>query len=99
MDDQVNIRLIAIENYSHDKAEELKRVQAKVLINRDDIYALKLWKNEVIARLDQGIENRTKAFERIELLEKQVSMLKNLLDQYFTLEINQIKESHAKRKV
>tara|TARA_R110002012_G_scaffold75971_1_gene191834 strand:+ start:13092 stop:13481 length:390 start_codon:yes stop_codon:yes gene_type:complete len=129
MNDQVNIRLIAIENYSHDKAEKLKelqtqvetlqefnknaekvlsrldtsleeleKLQSKVLKNTNDIYALKLWKNEVIARLDQGIENRTKAFERIELLEKQVSMLKNLLDQYFTLEINQIKESHAKRK-
>jgi len=35
----------------------------------------------------------------IQTLQKQVSILKNLLDQYFTLEINHIKESHAKRKV
>jgi len=35
----------------------------------------------------------------IQTLQKQVSILKNLLDQYFTLEIDQIKDSHAKRKV
>jgi len=35
----------------------------------------------------------------IQTLQKQVSILKNLLDQYFTLEIDQIKDNHAKRKV
>jgi len=118
MNDQIDVRLINLEN---------------------DIRALHLWQVEAIARFDQGIENRTKAFERIskleesvenydgkhrdnrdysfqrrieflekrdkkhktkiDTLEKQVSILKNLLDQYFTLEINHIKESHAKRKV
>jgi len=85
MDDQTNIELIQIKD--------------KILKNTNDIYALNLWKKEVIARLDQGIENRTKAFERIEVLEKQVSILKDLLDRYFTLEINEIEKSHGKRKV
>ena len=84
MDDQTNIELIQIKD--------------KILKNTNDIYALNLWKKEVIARLDQGIENRTKAFERIEVLEKQVSILKDLLDRYFTLEINEIEKSHGKRK-
>jgi len=84
MDDQTNIELIQIKD--------------KILKNTNDIYALNLWKKEVIARLDQGIENRTKAFEKIEVLEKQVSILKDLLDRYFTLEINAIEKSHGKRK-
>ena len=85
MDDQTNIELIKIED--------------KILKNTNDIYAIKLWKQEAVARFDQGVENRTKAFERIEVLEKQVSILKELLDRYFTLEINNIKDSHGKRKV
>jgi hypothetical protein len=85
MDDQTNIELIQIKD--------------KILKNTNDIYSLNLWKKEVIARLDQGIENRTKAFEKIEVLEKQVSILKDLLDRYFTLEINEIEKSHGKRKV
>jgi len=84
MDDQTNIELIQIKD--------------KILKNTNDIYSLNLWKKEVIARLDQGIENRTKAFEKIEVLEKQVSILKDLLDRYFTLEINEIEKSHGKRK-
>ena len=84
MDDQTNIELIQIKD--------------KILKNTNDIYALNLWKKEVIARLDQGIENRTKAFEKIEVLEKQVSILKDLLDRYFTLEINAIEKNHGKRK-
>ena len=84
MDDQTNIELIQIKD--------------KILKNTNDIYSLNLWKKEVIARLDQGIENRTKAFEKIEVLEKQVSILKDLLDRYFTLEINAIEKSHGKRK-
>ena len=125
MDDQLNIELIKIED--------------NILKNTNDIYAIKLWKVEAIARFDQGVENRTKAFERIakledsvenydgkhrfnkdysfqrrieflekrdkkhktriDTLEKQVSILKDLLDQYFTLEINEIEKSHGKRKV
>ncbi len=85
MDDQTNIELIQIKD--------------KILKNTNDIYSLNLWKKEVIARLDQGIENRTIAFEKIEVLEKQVSILKDLLDRYFTLEINEIEKSHGKRKV
>ena len=84
MDDQTNIELIQIKD--------------KILKNTNDIYSLNLWKKEVIARLDQGIENRTIAFEKIEVLEKQVSILKDLLDRYFTLEINEIEKSHGKRK-
>ena len=110
MNDQIDIRLINLENkflkrfesFSEFREQTLIRLnneEEKVLKITDDIYALNLWKKEAIARFDQGIENRTKAFERIEVLEKQVSILKNLLDQYFTLEIDQIKESHAKRKV
>jgi len=125
MDDQTNIELIQIKD--------------KILKNTDDIYAVKLWQVEAIARFDQGVENRTKAFEkiakledfvenydgkhrvnrdysfqrrieflekrdkkhktRIDTLEKQVSILKDLLDRYFTLEINAIEKSHGKRKV
>ncbi len=125
MDDQTNIELIQIKD--------------KILKNTDDIYAVKLWQVEAIARFDQGVENRTKAFEkiakiedfvegydgkhrvnrdysfqrrieflekrdkkhktRIDTLEKQVSILKDLLDRYFTLEINEIEKSHGKRKV
>ena len=69
----------------------------------DDQTNIKFLKQEeynakVLIRLDQEIENRTKAFERIETLEHQVSTLKTLLDQYFTLELDHIKESHGKRK-
>jgi len=113
MNDQIDVRLINLEN---------------------DIRALHLWQIEAIARFDQGIENRTKAFKdikklenycrikaselqsaqdeikalqikdaeknvEIQTLQKQISIIKNLLDQYFTMEINNIKESHAKRKV
>ena len=85
MDDQTNIELIQIKD--------------KILKNTNDIYSLNLWKKEVIARLDQGIENRTIAFEKIEVLEKQVSILKDLLDRYFTLEINEIEKSHGQRKM
>jgi len=92
MDDQINIKFLNMQG-------EINTLKEKVLKNTNDIYAIKLWKKEVIARLDQGVENRTKAFERIEVLEKQVSILKELLDQYFTLEINNIKDSHGKRKV
>ena len=76
MNDQVNIRFIALENYSHDKAEKLKEVQSKVLKNTNDIYALNLWKKEVIARLDQGIENTNKSFEKIEALEEELDLIK-----------------------
>ena len=118
---------------------EINTLKEKVLKNTNDIYAIKLWKQEAVARFDQGVENRTKAFERIakledsvenydgkhrfnkdysfqrrieflekrdkkhkskiDTLEKQVTILKELLDQYFTLEINNIKDSHGKRKV
>jgi len=62
MDDQTNIELIQIKD--------------KILKNTNDIYALNLWKKEVIARLDQGIENRTKAFEKIEALEEELEQFK-----------------------
>jgi hypothetical protein len=92
MDDQINIKFLNMQG-------EINTLKEKVLKNTNDIYAIKLWKVEAIARFDQGVENRTKAFERIEVLEKQVSILKELLDRYFTLEINNIKDSHGKRKV
>ena len=92
MDDQINIKFLNMQG-------EINTLKEKVLKNTNDIYAIKLWKQEAVARFDQGVENRTKAFERIEVLEKQVSILKELLDQYFTLEINNIKDSHGKRKV
>lgn len=84
MDDQTNIELIQIKD--------------RILKNTNDIYSLNLWKKEVIARLDQGIENRTRAFGKIEVLERQVSILKDLLDRYFTLEINTIGENHGKKE-
>jgi len=132
MDDQINIKFLNMQG-------EINTLKEKVLKNTNDIYAIKLWKVEAIARFDQGVENRTKAFERIakledsvenydgkhrfnkdysfqrrieflekrdkkhkskiDTLEKQVTILKELLDQYFTLEINNIKDSHGKRKV
>jgi len=92
MDDQINIKFLNMQG-------EINTLKEKVLKNTNDIYAIKLWKKEAVARFDQGVENRTKAFERIEVLEKQVSILKELLDRYFTLEINNIKDSHGKRKV
>jgi len=92
MDDQINIKFLNMQG-------EINTLKEKVLKNTNDIYAIKLWKQEAVARFDQGVENRTKAFERIEVLEKQVSILKELLDRYFTLEINNIKDSHGKRKV
>ena len=55
---------------------EINTLKEKVLKNTNDIYALNLWKKEVIARLDQGIENRTKAFEKIEALEEELEQLK-----------------------
>ena len=132
MDDQINIKFLNMQG-------EINTLKEKVLKNTNDIYAIKLWKQEAVARFDQGVENRTKAFERIakledsvenydgkhrfnkdysfqrrieflekrdkkhkskiDTLEKQVTILKELLDQYFTLEINNIKDSHGKRKV
>jgi len=92
MDDQINIKFLNMQG-------EINTLKEKVLKNTNDIYAIKLWKQEAVARFDQGVENRTKAFERIEVLEKQVSILKDLLDRYFTLEINEIEKSHGKRKV
>ena len=91
MDDQINIKFLNMQG-------EINTLKEKVLKNTNDIYAIKLWKQEAVARFDQGVENRTKAFERIEVLEKQVSILKDLLDRYFTLEINEIEKSHGKRK-
>ncbi len=92
MDDQINIKFLNMQG-------EINTLKEKVLKNTNDIYAIKLWKQEAVARFDQGVENRTKAFEKIEVLEKQVSILKDLLDRYFTLEINEIEKSHGKRKV
>ena len=132
MDDQINIKFLNMQG-------EINTLKEKVLKNTNDIYTIKLWKQEAVARFDQGVENRTKAFERIakledsvenydgkhrfnkdysfqrrieflekrdkkhkskiDTLEKQVTILKELLDRYFTLEINNIKDSHGKRKV
>jgi len=71
MDDQINVRLINLENKTDKVFDEIKLLQIK-----------------------DGERN-----VEIQTLQKQVSILKNLLDQYFTLEIDQIKDSHAKRKV
>jgi len=69
MDDQINIKFLNMQG-------EINTLKEKVLKNTNDIYALNLWKKEVIARLDQGIENRTKAFEKIEALEEELEQLK-----------------------
>jgi len=71
MDDQINVRLINLENKTDKVFDEIKLLQIK-----------------------DGERN-----VEIQTLQKQVSILKNLLDQYFTLEIDQIKDNHAKRKV
>ena len=71
MNDQLDIRLINLENKVDKIFDEIKLLQIK-----------------------DGERN-----VEIQTLQKQVSILKNLLDQYFTLEIDQIKDSHAKRKV
>jgi len=69
--DQLDIRLINLENKTDKVFDEIKLLQIK-----------------------DGERN-----VEIQTLQKQVSILKNLLDQYFTLEIDQIKDNHAKRKV
>ena len=56
------------------------------------------FQERTLVRLNQGIENRTRAFKKIEVLERQVSILKDLLDRYFTLEINTIGENHGKKE-
>jgi len=71
MNDQLDIRLINLENKVDKIFDEIKLLQIK-----------------------DGERN-----VEIQTLQKQVSILKNLLDQYFTLEIDQIKDNHAKRKV
>jgi len=71
MDDQIDIRLINLDNKTDKISDEIKLLQIK-----------------------DGERN-----VEIQTIQKQVSILKNLLDQYFTLEIDQIKDNHAKRKV
>ena len=115
--DQIDIKVINLENKFLKRFESLSEFREQTLI-----------------RLNQEIENRTKAFKdikklenycrikaselqsaqdeikalqikdaeknvEIQTLQKQISIIKNLLDQYFTMEINNIKESHAKRKM
>tara|TARA_R100001594_G_scaffold52626_1_gene86169 strand:+ start:26875 stop:27123 length:249 start_codon:yes stop_codon:yes gene_type:complete len=50
-------------------------------------------------KLDE-LQNDNKALHiKIGEQNTKIEMLKNLIDQYFTMEIDNIKESHAKRKV
>ena len=98
VNDQTDIKFIKQKEFNANIVKRLEKLEDKILKNTNDIYAIKLWKQEAVARFDQGVENRTKAFEKIEVLEKQVSILKDLLDRYFTLEINAIEKSHGKRK-
>jgi len=138
VNDQTDIKFIKQKEFNANIVKRWEELEDKILKNTNDIYAMKLWKQEAVARFGQGIENRTKAFEkiakledfvenydgkhrvnrdysfqrrieflekrdkkhktRIDTLEKQVSILKDLLDRYFTLEINEIEKSHGKRK-
>ena len=69
MDDQINIKFLNMQG-------EINTLKEKVLKNTNDIYAIKLWKQEAVARFDQGVENRTKAFEKIEALEEELEQFK-----------------------
>ena len=68
MDDQVNIELIQI----RDKLDTLKHEAHE---DRLRIISLEEFNEKTLIRLDQEIENRTKAVERIEELETQVEAL------------------------
>ena len=64
MDDQINIRFLKQEEFN---ANIVKRLEE-----------LEDFKSQALIRLDQEIENRTKAFERIEELKEEL----RLLEQY-----------------
>ena len=110
MDDQTDIKFLKQQEFNANIVKRLEELEdlsgqfdisGRLLRNDNQILRKEFeeFKKSTLIRLDQGVENRTKAFERIEVLEKQVSILKKLLDRYFTLEINNIKDSHGKRKV
>ena len=150
MDDQADIKFLKQQEFNANIVKRLEELEdlsgqfdisGRLLRNDNQILRKEFeeFKKSTLIRLDQGVENRTKAFERIaklensvenydgkhrfnkdysfqrrieflekrdkkhktriDTLEKQVTILKELLDQYFTLEINNIKDSHGKRKV
>ena len=84
MDDQTNIKFLKQEEFNSNIVKRLESIED--------------FREQTLIRLNQGIENRTRAFEQIEVLERQVSILKDLLDRYFTLEINNIGENHGKKE-
>jgi DNA repair exonuclease SbcCD ATPase subunit len=77
------------------RIQELEDKKPSKLDDQVDIKLMKQeeWNEKVIERLDQGIENRTKAFERIEELEEQLKLfeqytIKGLADSLRDLQYN-----------
>ena len=82
MNDQIDIKFIKQEEYNANVVKRLEQLEdylnrPKILDDQVDIKLTKQeeWNEKVIERLDQGIENRTKAFEKIENLEEKVEMM------------------------
>ena len=62
MNDQVNIRLIAIENYSHDKAEKLKELQTQV----ETLQEFNKNAEKVLSRIDTSLEELEENYKLLE---------------------------------
>jgi len=86
MDDQINIKFIKQEEFNANivkRLEELEDFKSQTIVRQDKLKSMiaQLFQdienntNKANIRFDQGIENRTKAFERIQELETQVEAL------------------------
>ena len=74
MDDQTNIKFLKQQEFNANVVKRLEEIEDNYG-NETRIEDLEYFKDQTLIRLDQEIENRTKAFERIQELETQVEAL------------------------
>ena len=82
-DDRTNIRFLKQQEFNANIVKRLEELEdylnrPKLLDDQVNIKLIKQeeWNEKIIERLDQGIENRTRAFQQIEDLQDDVRMIK-----------------------
>ena len=77
MDDQIDIKFVKQQEFNANVVKRLEEIEDNYG-NETRIEDLEYFKDQALIRLDQEIENRTKAFELIEELKEEL----RLLEQY-----------------
>ena len=74
MDDQIDIKFVKQQEFNANVVKRLEEIEDNYG-NETRIEDLEYFKDQALIRLDQEIENRTKAFEKIEKLEEKIDLL------------------------